>query len=832
VEANEPASGAATRLKVELDRLNDRHSIAEQSLEVGRDRAALVGKALSELFDQASPGPRTALAALGGFGRGLLAPYSDIDILLLHDGGRPAEVEALAERLLYPLWDAGFTVGHAVRTDEECAAIAEERLDALTSMLDIRGLAGDASLTSSAARRIHTLVRRDPDAFVARLREATSGRHERAGSTAHLLEPDLKEGSGGLRDVDSLRWLEAALGASLLDKGVLRASERSRLDQAREFLFRVRSAIHLLRARPGDRLAAEHQQPIASALGFADEPGLRAADALMTRIFEHARDVEFIVGLVFDRLAGEPGSEPTATLKDVEGIIDFMADASEARSRPSAGALDAIESVDVPDDAVWADATRDSFLRILRTGDPGVRLVDALDRLGLLTRLIPEWADVRCRPQRDPYHRFTVDAHLLHACASMALLLSVGEGSDQMATEAAAAVADEDGALLGALLHDIGKNGRGGHVAGGARIAEVVLDRMGIPEPTRDLALSMVENHLVLPDTATRRDLSDDDLIRDVAERVGSPEQLAALYLLAVADAQATGPAAWTPWRQALIRELVTKVQARFEDRGTPERSERIARRLTERTERIRELLKGEPSGIVDGFILRMPRAYFLAIAPERVAEQFPSIWPPIGTHDVRTATTEGSRPGAHELLVVASDRPGLLSWIAGSLSLAGMSIRSAQVFTTDDGTAVDVFDVEGVFEEEIDEERWRGFRSTLRKAIDGRISLESRVAEKRSYYPEHPGRFAVTIKVDSDVSDFFTVIEVGAADRIGLLYDITRALSDLRLDVHIAKVATYSGRVVDSFYVRDAASTAEPGPLNPERVADIQRRIRRVLEA
>ena len=268
-----------------------------------------------------------------------------------------------------------------------------------------------------------------------------------------------------------------------------------------------------------------------------------------------------------------------------------------------------------------------------------------------------------------------------------------------------------------------------------------------------------------------------------------------------------------------------------LDEQAPTQRSDRIAQRLAERTERLRELLKDEPAELVDTFVLRMPRAYFLAVPSERAAEHFPAIWPPIGMNDVRTATAAGSRPGTQELLVVASDRPGLLSWIAGSLSLAGLSILSAQVFTTDDGTAVDLFDVEGVFEEEIDEERWRGFRSTLRKVIEGRISLESRVAEKRSFYPEQVGRFPVTVRVDSDASAFYTVIEVGAADRIGLLYDITRALSDVDLDVHLAKVATYSGRVVDSFYVRDAAPAAEADAPGTGRIALVQRAIRSALE-
>jgi [protein-PII] uridylyltransferase len=325
---------------------------------------------------------------------------------------------------------------------------------------------------------------------------------------------------------------------------------------------------------------------------------------------------------------------------------------------------------------------------------------------------------------------------------------------------------------------------------------------MGLPQPTRDLAVFMVAEHLLLPDTATRRDLTDENLILDVAARVETPERLAALYLLAKADALATGPAAWTPWRRTLIRELVAKVQHVLE-RG--EMGQQLATRLTDRIERIRELLQAEPEADVERFVLRMPRGYFLAVEPAQAARHFRTVAPELGARDVRTATAGGVRAGTYEVLVVATDRPGLLSWIAGSLAIGGISILSAQVFTTEDGVAVDLFEVEGAFEPEITESRWRAFRSTLRRTIDGSISLEHRVAEKRRSYPPPKARTPVTVQTDNQASDFFTVVEVGAPDRIGLLYDITRAFADLKVDVHLAKVATYTGRVVDAFYVRDA---------------------------
>jgi [protein-PII] uridylyltransferase len=526
-----------------------------------------------------------------------------------------------------------------------------------------------------------------------------------------------------------------------------------------------------------------------------------AADGLMRAVFEHARAVDALTEDVIVRRRRSDGSSDPVELSDAGDALALIAGTAEEGQPLSPAELDSVESIASPDELEWNQAIRDAFLRILRAGRGATDGLRALDRTGLLVQLIPEWVDVRCRPQRDPYHRYTVDVHLLRAFEHMSRALAEPDSDDPLEVVAAGHIEERDGALLGALLHDVGKNGEGGHVLVGDRLAATILARMDVEGSTGDLARFMVAEHLLLPDTATRRDLGDDDLILDVAARAETPERLAALYLLAKADALATGPSAWTPWRQALIRELVAKVQRVFE-RG--EMGVEVAERLADAIDRVRDLLHGEPSAEVERFILRMPRSYFLSIPLEQIARHYATIQPDLGRHDVRTSTQQGGRSGTYELLVVAADRPGLLSWIAGALSLAGLSILTAKVFTTEDGVAADLFEVQGAFEPVVAEERWREFRSLLREAIDGRVSLEYRMTEKRRHYPERSDT-PVTVTVDNGASDFFTVIEIGAPDRIGLLYDITRTLSDMELDVHLAKVATYTDRVIDAFYVRDS---------------------------
>ena len=814
-------------LRDELLSLERAYSPGHHGVWSARRRAELVDGALADLFVRAGAPTGTAVAAVGGYGRRLLLPRSDIDLLVVHDGSDPDGVGRLADALLYPLWNAGFEVGHAVRTPQECEE-ATARLDVGASMVDIRFVAGDEALVTDVGRRIEAWVRRDPRAFARSLRDDAARRAERAGSAAHLLEPELKEGSGGWRDLHSIWLLEAAVGMPLEDAGLLRPREREMLAAAEEFLARVRSALHLETGRRGDRLLLDHQPAIADAMGFTDEPRLIAIDGLMRALFEHARDVEFLFRAVIERLH-EDGTAPIAPPTTPAGVLDALAAEAEAGREPSAALLDSIDDLELPEVVEWDEDVRAGFSRLLRAGDRGASSLEILDRLGILAAFVPEWTDVRCRPQRDPYHRLTVDAHLTASLRAMGRLFGgAGAGDDPVQVEAVRQLSEgngtRDAVLLGALLHDIGKNGEGGHVPVGSRVVASILERMGVPSPDRDLVRFMVERHLLLPDTATRRDLSDENLVLDVAAVVGSPERLAALYLLAKADAEATGPAAWTSWRQTLVRELVAKVDHVLE-RG--EMGTEIAERLAGTIEGIRALLAAEPAADLDGFLRRMPRAYLLAVEPGRIARHYATIAPAVGAKDVRAVHFDGTRPGTYEVLVVAKDRSGLLSWIAGALALAGMSIRTAHVFTTDDGVATDLFEVEGVWEAEVPERRWREFRGMLRRAVDGSISLERRVDEKRRWYPAPRVPTPVTIEVDNDASDFSTVIEVGAPDRLGLLYDITRTFAELGLDVHLAKVATYEGRVVDSFYVRDAL-----GPKVADDLDTLDRALRARLEA
>lgn len=782
-------------------------------------RTQIVDAGLRELFDRTTVAGEDALVALGGYGRRMLSPRSDVDLLILHPGADPQGVSALAERLLYPLWDAGLRLGHAVRTAEECLEEATERLDTTTGMLDGRLVAGDLSLWERVHAELLELVRGDPRAFTERLASDREARRDRFGSVSSLLEPNLKEGPGGLRDGQVLGWLRWVIDRPLEEAGLLRRAERRAVGDAEEFLMRARSAVHLESMRASDRLILELQPAIAEAMGYVDEPGLPAVDGLMRSVFEHARQLEHVSGSVLDRSLWGP-SETSDFDRTAEGVLlAFVPFTRERRAVPPAS-LDAMVAAPTPDPDGWTPEIRRAFLELIRSGPGSVRALETLDRIGLLERYLPAWSAVRCRPQRDPYHRSSVDVHLLDALARAGALLEE-PGGDPTVARAVETVDDPDAVLIGALLHDIGKTGEGDHVTVGLRIAGETLDHMGVTDSTADLVLFLVAEHLLLSDTATRRDLEDEELVLDLALRIGDPARLAALYLLTIADAEATGPLAWTPWRSTLVRELVAKIQHVLERRDV---GSGAAERLADRGAAIRAALAGENADAVERFLARMPSGYVLAVPLEHVVAQFRLIEQPIGSHEVRMFAVRGSRPDTYALAVAARDRPGLLSMIAGALSLAGLSILSAQVFTTDDGSAVDLFEVEGAFEVEVGEDRWREFRATLRRAVEGRLSLDDRVHEKRSYYPAPRQDIPVRVAADNDVSDFFTVIEVGAPDRLGLLFDLTRTFAEMRLDVHLAKVATFGERVVDAFYVRDELGRKID---DPEQVAELERALR-----
>ncbi len=707
-------------------------------------RTAQIDHWLADLLD-AEPG--VALVAVGGYGRQELLPRSDLDVVLLH-GGRD-DIAGIADRIWYPVWDSGAELDHAVRTVPQARRVARTDLKVALGLLSARHVAGDPDLTG----RLRAGALADwRSAAPARLAELHAARDERArtvGELAFLLEPDLKEARGGLRDVHAIQAMAAAWVAP---------APGPRVRTAYEQILDARHALHEVTGRRLDRLVLEEQDEVARALGLLD------GDVLLRTLAGAARTVAYAVDHAFrqadrlgSRLAGRRLRRRPAERRPLaDGVVEQDGEVVLARAadpardpvlvlRAAAAAAQAglplaprtltrlTECPPLP--APWPGSARDALLALLGAGEPAVSVWEALDTEGLITSLFPDWERVRNRPQRNPLHRYTVDRHLAETAAHAAALTRE--------------VARPDLLLLAALLHDIGKGWPGDHSATGEVVARDVGRRMGLPGPDTELVAMAVRHHLLLPVVATRRDLDDPVTVKQVAAAVPSRALLELLHALAIADGLATGPAAWNDWKATLVGDLVRRVTAVLAGQQMP-----------------------GPAPLRDDQ---------LALA----AEGGPA------------ATVRGS-----EVTVVAPDRPGLLWRAAGVLASHRLVVRSANATSVGD-TAVTVFDVEPEYGEPPDATLVAG---DLRRMLQGRLDITGRLERRvRAASPRGPAVPAPRVTLVDDASETATVVEVRAHDAPGLLWRVGRALGECGLDVRAARVETLGAEVVDVFYVTDS---------------------------
>ena len=713
--------------------------------------------------------PDVALVAVGGYGRRELAPGSDLDVVLVHRGRR--DVASLAKGIWYPIWDAGLALDHSVKTVKEALNVARSDLKAALGLVDARAIAGDLELGEELADGVRKLWQKHARGFMRQLGDAVADRHARMGDVAFLLEPDLKEGRGGLRDVHALRV--AALAVPVVPEDDLIA-------QAAETLMAARVELHRSTGKSSDRLMLQEQEQVARALDFP------TADALMQRVSAAGRTVGWSANDAWRRihswLAG-PSSRvarrdreisPGVVLRDDDVVIDMHADLSDESLPLRVGAASALAGAPIGRttlirlraDAVtpgepWAAATREALISLLSAGPGAVHAFEALDQYDLLVRVLPEWEPVRSRLQHNPYHRYTVDRHLLEAAAGAAALTG--------------RVSRPDLLLIAALLHDIGKGYPGDHTEAGVELMARIARRMGFAPSDVDILVGLVQNHLLLADAATRRDIRDPATISQVAEAVRDSLSLELLHALTEADMKATGETAWTPWKQGLLADLVAQVE--------------------------RVLRGADPE----------PRPQVLEPQLQELAAQ---------AGGGLLVKAEGP-----ELIVVAPDRPGLFCHVAGVLSLHGLDIVAADAWCADGEMVVDVFRVHRSLGGDPD---WRGFHRDLAKVLDGALALEARLADRVRAYATHGARktrrpINVGVTVDNNASEDASVVEVRAPDALSVLYRIAHAFVELQLDIRHAKVLTMGEEVLDSFYVVDRQGAKLT---DKDRIAELERAV------
>ena len=719
----------------------------------------LVDEWLSGLFhDVFGTTGGVALVATGGQGLAELSPHSDLDLALVHAG---LIDPGLAQNFWYPVWDAGFKLGHSVRSIPEALALASDDLATATSLLSVRWLAGDTDIARRLADQATAQWRKRAKPSLVVLADSVDERHGRVPDVAYALEPDLKEGRGGLRDVHALRWAQAT--------GLLAVDELRGLTDSYQTLLGVRVELHRVAGRPGDRLLLQYQDEVATRL---DDPN---ADVLMSRVASAARAIGWASDECWfearrqlgtgrwsrrDRpknldhgielIGGRIELGPDSDLSELSVLRVGVAAASNG-ARISRATLRALADAPLLSDP-WPAEALALLISLLALGDDAVPVIETLDEAGLWCLLLPEWTPNRCKPQRNVYHRFTVDRHLLEATARAADLQQRVERSDLL--------------VVGALLHDIGKGYPGDHTEVGMVLAHTIARRMGFDANDVETLVLLVEHHLLLPDIATRRDLDDPATLRWVAACAGTVERLHLLHALTEADSIATGPSAWGSWKAGLVATLV---------------------------ERTQHVLNGGDVGE-------------LTDSPERQAELDTLI-------DQAIASSEPIiRVDGDQVTVVCADRPGLFSRIAGVLATCGLDVSEASA-NGERGFVIDRFRVTSDLGGDI---AWAKVELALVKALTGRMSIDSRLAERARVYAKAPiqaHHLRPKVRVLNEASDDATVVEVTGPDSIGLLYRLTRALADLEIDIGRAKAVTMGGDVVDAFYVRDATGAKNTDP-------------------
>lgn len=792
-----------------------------------------VDEAVVELGQPVLERGRVSVAAVGGYGRRELCPGSDIDLLVLHDGLGEEALEHVVRDLVYPLWDAGVKVGYALRTVKEAVSWGDD-LDTATATLDARRLVGDATLVGEVRDGLVARLRKKPERFLEQLTNADSDRRARAGDAAEVLEPDLKSGAGGLRDVQSLRWAAGVLVGQLgldplVSAGYLGAPDRTRIARAYERLLAVRVALHLSQETPNEVLRMDLQHEVATRLGHVDGEDERdtAAHRLLRDLFLDARTVDHVhrrtwAPILVDARAGRrrrrtaqrevngfevvdgllrlPAGEDVSAPDLPVRIMETLVDESLVVDRSLAATLR--RRVEDGEGWEWTDDLRQRFLAVLWRGSAALPAVAEMDHAGVLTAMLPEWAPIRGRAQRNPFHRYSLDRHAWHAAAELGDLVE----TEAWAASALEQVTDRDGLMLGVWLHDVGKAHGEPHAETGIPVARGIAQRMGATQHSQDLVETLVRHHLLLPDAATRRDVSDPALAEQVAETVGDSSTLACLNLLAAADAHATGPNAWNSWKASLIASLVAKVEAVLNDRDPDAVADGPSNTLDDAVALADEL--GVDPAAVRAHAVAMPQRYLAAMTPRAVIRHASMTGTTIGDDEVRTRVTPGDDPagdyaGYDTLDLVAIDVPGLFAKVAGVLSLHGGSIVTADAFTSNDGIAVDTFVVEPP--DHAATSWWLRVEGDLADAVAGRLALRARVQRKAKDNERRLKRLpdvATSVTTADEPSGQATVLEVHTQDRIGVLYGVASALAELHLNIMMARIQTMGNEVVDSFFV------------------------------
>ncbi len=819
-----------------------------------------------------SSGERLAIAAVGGYGRGTLAPGSDIDLLFLLPYKVTAWTESVIEAVLYLLWDLGQKVGHATRTVEECIFHARNDLTIRTALLEARLIYGDQPLFQSLREQFdQQIVQKTAREFVTEKLAERDKRIARAGSSRYVVEPNVKEGKGGLRDLHTLFWIARYVyrvdePAELVDAGLFTRQELRTYRQCEEFLWRVRCHLHFEAGKPEEKLTFDYQRVIAGRLGYVSHGGLSDVERFMKHYFLVAKDVGDLTAIVcaeleesqtksravLDRLVGRLRRGRKLEHQDFtvefdritfarDDIFDtdpvnlirifWLANRHELPIHPDAVQL-ARRSLRRISASVRNDPDANQmFLDILTSRKSPETVLRNMNEAGVLGRFIPDFGRIVAMMQFNMYHHYTVDEHTLR-CVGNLSRIEAGKLKDEhpLSTELIPSIANRKVLYVAVFLHDIAKGRDEDHSIAGAAVARKLCPRLGLSRAETDTVAWLVLHHLDMPNIAQGRDLSDPGTINSFAKLVQNRERLRMMLILSVCDIRGVGPGVWNSWKAQLLRTLFHETELVLS--GGYSGSNR-RERIEGAKERLRRALPNWSDPEFDVYAARHYPAYWLKTSLEHKKQHAALLR--LSETEMRSLGTEvvtNAETGATEITVVAPDHPRLLSIVASACSAAGANIVDAQVSTTTDGLALDTISVEREFERDEDELR-RGERiaDMVTKALRGEIQLSKVVSERTKPVKKRERAFDVEpeVSIDNELSNTYTVIEVSGLDRTGLLSDLTTALARLNLNIGSAHIVTFGEKAVDAFYVTDLTGQKVR---NSARQAAIRRHLEGVFES
>ena len=807
------------------------------------------------------------IVAVGGFGRGMLAPYSDIDLLFLLPDKPTPGVEKVVESLLYVLWDLKLKVGHATRTVGECLKQARADTTIRTTLIEARLVVGDKDLFETLLTRFDAeIVARTAPEFVAAKLAEREARVRRAGASRYLVEPNVKEGKGGLRDLNTLFWISKYVyrvrnAHELVAAGLFSPREFALFRRCEEFLCTVRCRLHFLAGRAEERLSFDVQRPIARQLGYSTRAGLIDVERFMKHYFLVAKDVGDLTAIVcaaleerqtkrtpaFGRLIGRLRRRTRAIAEAKDFKVDndrvnvirddaferdpvnlirlfWIADRSNLPIHPNATRL-VTQSLKRIDARLREDAEANRlFLETLTSRNAPEIALRRMNEAGVLGRFIPDFGRVVGMMQFSMYHHYTVDEHLIRAVGELSAIEAGRVGEElPLATKIVPQIAHRTELYLATFLHDVAK-GRGvDHSLAGAEVARKLGPRLGLSPANTERVAWLIEQHLVMSNMAQGRDLLDPKTAEALSAIVQTQEGLKMLLTLTAADIRAVGPGVWNGWKGQLLRTLYWETEVVL---GGGHSAIDRKGRVEAAQERLRASLPGWSDPEFEAYSQRHYPAYWLKVEPARQVAHAKLLHAMAAeTRSLATEVTTDVFHGVTAVTVVAPDHPRLLTGIAGACAAAGGNIVDAQIFTTTDGLALDTIFVSRAFERDEDELR-RGQRiaSNIEKALRGEIRL-AEFAAPRQARDVRRGAFAIEpeVTVDNNLSRRYTVVEVSGLDRPGLLRDLTTSLSSLNLNIGSAHVVTFGEKAVDLFYITDLTGQKINAPA---RQAAIKRRL------